>query len=145
MAAPSFARIRGNGLVAAAIARHDRRRGVRKSGREFRKCLAKCRGVRQAGAGRGSKFSATGISLCCTRVIHSCPPFTPLSFHEGDRSWFGGGSDLTPLSFREDVIQFHKTWKACERHGRSSIPQNEADARKYFFRLSQRTAGGGIF
>src|SRR5205085_5214257 len=32
--------------------------------------------------------------------------------------WFGGGADLTPYyPYRDDVIHFHRVWKAvCDRH-----------------------------
>ena len=70
--------------------------------------------------GEGLDFSATGISL----VLHPRNPMVPTvhaNFRflvKGEKSWFGGGADLTPYyPFREDVIHFHKTWKAvCTRH-----------------------------
>src|SRR5262245_34971059 len=71
--------------------------------------------------GEGRTFTATGISL----VLHPRSPFVPTvhaNFRfltKGSKQWFGGGADLTPYyAFREDVIHFHRTWKAvCERHG----------------------------
>ncbi len=70
--------------------------------------------------GEGRRFQATGISL----VLHPRSPMVP-TVHANfrfltktERWWFGGGSDLTPYyPYREDVIHFHRTWKAvCERH-----------------------------
>lgn len=70
--------------------------------------------------GDGRAFTACGISL----VLHPKNPFVPTvhaNFRyltRGNRSWFGGGVDLTPYyPFREDVIAFHKVWqKACTTH-----------------------------
>ena len=70
--------------------------------------------------GDGLDFTATGVSL----VLHPRNPFVPTvhaNFRyltKGNKGWFGGGADLTPYyAFREDVVHFHKTWKAvCERH-----------------------------
>src|SRR5437870_3025382 len=70
--------------------------------------------------GEGRQFTATGISL----VVHPLNPFVPTVhanfrfLSKGTRQWFGGGSDLTPYyPVREDVIHFHRTWKAvCTRH-----------------------------
>jgi coproporphyrinogen III oxidase len=70
--------------------------------------------------GEGRDFTAAGISL----VLHPRNPMVPAvhaNFRfltKGPREWFGGGSDLTPYyPYREDVIHFHRTWKAvCERH-----------------------------
>src|SRR5262249_11064443 len=70
--------------------------------------------------GAGRHFTATGVSL----VLHPRSPMVPTvhaNFRylwKGDKQWFGGGADLTPYHpYREDVIHFHKVWKAvCERH-----------------------------
>jgi coproporphyrinogen III oxidase len=70
--------------------------------------------------GEGRDFTATGISL----VLHPHSPLVPTvhaNFRyltKGDKSWFGGGSDLTPYyPYREDVIHFHQVWKrVCTRH-----------------------------
>lgn len=71
--------------------------------------------------GTGRAFRATGVSL----VLHPRNPMIPTvhaNFRflmKGDAWWFGGGADLTPYyPFREDVIHFHRVWKAvCARHG----------------------------
>src|SRR5579884_146662 len=71
--------------------------------------------------GEGRQFTAAGISL----VLHPRSPMVPTvhaNFRfltRGDKQWFGGGADLTPYyPYREDVIHFHRTWKAvCQRHG----------------------------
>jgi coproporphyrinogen III oxidase len=102
--------------------------------------------------GEGTAFTAAGISL----VLHPRNPFVPtvhMNFrflNKGSKSWFGGGADLTPYyAAREDVIHFHRAWKAvCEKH----VPQ--ADYRKFkkacdqYFYLPHRNEPrgvGGIF
>jgi coproporphyrinogen III oxidase len=103
--------------------------------------------------GEGLDFTATGISL----VLHPRNPKVP-TIHanfryltKGDRSWFGGGADLTPYyPYREDVIHFHKVWKTvCERH---PAPVDYAKFKKwcdeYFFlphRQEPRGVGGIFF
>jgi coproporphyrinogen III oxidase len=70
--------------------------------------------------GEGLDFTAAGVSL----VLHPRSPLVPTvhaNFRfltKGDKQWFGGGADLTPYyPFREDVIHFHRVWKAvCTRH-----------------------------
>jgi coproporphyrinogen III oxidase len=70
--------------------------------------------------GEGRSFRACGISL----VLHPRSPLVPTVhanfrfLDKGDRCWFGGGADLTPYyPWREDVVHFHRVWKAvCERH-----------------------------
>ncbi|MBM3995393.1 MAG: oxygen-dependent coproporphyrinogen oxidase [Planctomycetes bacterium] len=102
--------------------------------------------------GEGLDFSATGVSL----VLHPRNPKIPTvhaNFRflvKGDRAWFGGGADLTPYyPYREDVIHFHKTWKAvCTRH---PAPVDYAKFKKWcdeYFYLSHRQEPrgvGGIF
>jgi len=102
--------------------------------------------------GEGLDFSATGVSL----VLHPRNPKIPTvhaNFRflvKGDRAWFGGGADLTPYyPYREDVIHFHKTWKAvCTRH---PAPVDYAKFKKWcdeYFYLAHRQEPrgvGGIF
>jgi coproporphyrinogen III oxidase len=103
--------------------------------------------------GEGVDFTATGVSL----VLHPRSPMVPTvhaNFRfltKGTKSWFGGGADLTPYyPFREDVIHFHKTWKAvCTRH---PAPVDYVKFKKwcdeYFFlthRQEPRGVGGIFF
>jgi coproporphyrinogen III oxidase len=70
--------------------------------------------------GEGLDFTATGISL----VLHPRSPMVPTvhaNFRfltKGAKEWFGGGADLTPFyPVHEDVVHFHRVWKAaCDRH-----------------------------
>ncbi len=102
--------------------------------------------------GDGLEFTATGISL----VLHPRNPFVPTvhaNFRyltKGDKSWFGGGADLTPYyPFREDVIHFHRTWKdACTRHAPPvDYPRFKKWCDEYFFLPHRQEARGvgGIF
>lgn len=102
--------------------------------------------------GDGLQFSAVGISL----VLHPRSPLVPTvhaNFRfltHGQRAWFGGGADLTPYyPFREDVIHFHKTWKAvCMRHAAvADYAQMKRACDEYFYLAHRREARGvgGIF
>lgn len=102
--------------------------------------------------GEGLDFTAAGISL----VLHPRNPLVPTvhaNFRfltKGDKSWFGGGADLTPYyPFREDVLHFHKTWqRVCTRH---PAPVDYERFKKwcdeYFFLTHRNEARGvgGIF
>ncbi len=102
--------------------------------------------------GEGLDFSAAGVSL----VLHPRNPKAPTvhaNFRyliKGDRSWFGGGADLTPYyGNREDAIHFHKTWKTvCMRH---PAPVDYVKFKKWcdeYFYLTHRQEPrgvGGIF
>ena len=102
--------------------------------------------------GEGREFYATGVSL----VLHPRSPMVPTVhanfryLSKGDRDWLGGGSDLTPYyPVREDVIHFHRTWKAvCDRHlAVADYRKMKEECDRYFY-LPHRgeTRGvGGIF
>jgi coproporphyrinogen III oxidase len=103
--------------------------------------------------GEGREFTATGLSL----VLHPRSPMIPTvhaNFRyltKGDKRWYGGGSDLTPYyPFREDVIDFHRAWKAvCERHAPLIDYQHlKRWCDEYFFlphRNEERGVGGIFF
>lgn len=97
-------------------------------------------------------FFATGISL----VIHPRNPMVPtvhmnLRYFEMEdgKSWFGGGTDLTPYYlFSDDVIHFHTTLKsACDRHDPGYYPRFKKWCDTYFFVAHRNEARGvgGIF
>jgi coproporphyrinogen III oxidase len=101
--------------------------------------------------GDGLAFFASGISL----VLHPQSPRVPTvhanfrCLRRGGTLWFGGGADLTPYyPVREDVLHFHRTWKAaCDRHDPDFYPRYKKWCDDYFF-LPHRgeTRGvGGIF
>lgn len=102
--------------------------------------------------GDGLRFSATGVSL----VLHPRNPHVPTvhaNFRyltKGDHWWFGGGGDLTPYyPVLEDVVHFHKTWKAvCDRHSPLvDFASMKKDCDDYFHLTHRQEARGvgGIF
>jgi coproporphyrinogen III oxidase len=102
--------------------------------------------------GEGRAFTACGLSL----VLHPRNPMAPTvhtNFRflvKGDRSWFGGGADLTPYyPYREDVVHFHQTWRrVCLAHaGVVDYPRLKTWCDEYFFLPHRNEARGvgGIF
>jgi coproporphyrinogen III oxidase len=102
--------------------------------------------------GEGTAFTAAGVSL----VLHPRNPHVPTvhaNFRyltKGDRGWFGGGADLTPYyPVLEDVVHFHKSWKAvCDRHAPLvSYADMKRECDDYFFLAHRKEARGvgGIF
>lgn len=97
-------------------------------------------------------FFATGLSL----IIHPFCPHAPTShfnirfIQKGDRHWYGGGYDLTPMGFpyAEDTAHFHAVAKkALDAVDPQLYAQFSKNAREYFFiKHYQRERGvGGIF
>jgi coproporphyrinogen III oxidase len=102
--------------------------------------------------GDGLTFTATGVSL----VLHPRSPHVPtvhMNFRyltHGSQAWFGGGADLTPYyPVREDVVHFHRTWKAaCDRHpGVADYAEMKHTCDEYFFlkHRNEPRGVGGIF
>ncbi len=102
--------------------------------------------------GEGTAFQATGVSL----VLHPRSPHVPTvhanfrHLTKGDRGWFGGGADLTPYyPVLEDVVHFHKTWKAvCDRHPSvADHARMKKECDDYFFlpHRGEARGVGGIF
>ena len=102
--------------------------------------------------GSGTAFRATGVSL----VLHPRSPMVPTThanvrcLEKGERTWFGGGADLTPYYlWREDAAHFHRTLRdACERHpGVGDYPRFKAWCDEYFHlpHRGERRGVGGIF
>ena len=102
------------------------------------------------GAEDDPRFWASGISL----VIHPRSPLVP-AVHLNTRhivttkSWFGGGSDLTPI-YRDDTDtrDFHAALKAaCDKHGADYYARFKKWCDEYFFIKHRNEARGvgGIF
>ena len=102
------------------------------------------------GADSDPRFWATGISL----VTHMHSPFVP-TVHMNTRhivtqkSWFGGGSDLTPTFINDDDTQdFHKSFKhACDRYDPLYYPRFKQECDNYFYlpHRQEPRGVGGIF
>ncbi|MFI4983897.1 MAG: oxygen-dependent coproporphyrinogen oxidase [Rickettsiales bacterium] len=95
-------------------------------------------------------FWASGISL----VAHPTNPFVP-TVHMNTRmiitekSWFGGGADLTPtIEFEDDTHEFHAAMKsACDKHNPTYYPKYKEECDKYFYiaHRNEPRGVGGIF
>ncbi len=102
------------------------------------------------GAETDPRFWASGISL----VIHPRSPLVP-AVHMNTRhivttkSWFGGGSDLTPIYPQEaDTRDFHAALKAaCDKHGADYYARFKKWCDDYFFNKhrNEPRGVGGIF
>jgi coproporphyrinogen III oxidase len=102
------------------------------------------------GAESDPRFWASGISL----VVHPRSPLVP-AVHLNTRylvttkSWFGGGSDLTPIyPVDADTRDFHAALQAaCDRHGADYYVRFKKWCDEYFFLKHRNEARGvgGIF
>ena len=98
------------------------------------------------GAEQDPRFFATGISM----VAHMRSPLVPAvhfntRYIETSTSWFGGGSDLTPMY--EDKLEtemFHAAFKtACDKHNPTYYPKFKKECDEYFY-LKHRNEPRGI-
>jgi coproporphyrinogen III oxidase len=102
--------------------------------------------------GDGLTFTATGVSL----VLHPLSPMIPTvhanfrMLTHGNKAWFGGGADLTPFyPVREDVVHFHRVWKAvCTKHAPAvdyTKMKEECDTYFHLHHRNEARGVGGIF
>jgi coproporphyrinogen III oxidase len=102
------------------------------------------------GAAEDPRFWTSGISL----VAHMRSPLVP-AVHMNTRhirttkSWFGGGSDLTPMvPDQADTRDFHAALKsACDAHDPAYYPRFKQWCDEYFFlkHRNEPRGVGGIF
>jgi coproporphyrinogen III oxidase len=104
-------------------------------------------------ADAGGAFFATGVSL----ITHMFNPHAPTVhfniryIETEEKSWFGGGYDLTPMGFpyEEDTLHFHQTAKnALDPFGEEIYPAFSQNAKEYFYihhRQKERGVGGIFF
>jgi coproporphyrinogen III oxidase len=98
------------------------------------------------GAQEHPNFWASGISL----VAHMRSPLIP-AVHMNTRyivtskSWFGGGSDLTPMfENNKDTVDFHEVFeKICDKYDPEYYPKFKKWADDYFY-LKHRNESRGI-
>ena len=102
------------------------------------------------GTEESSSFWASGISV----VAHMCSPLVPAAhmntrYIVTGRSWFGGGSDLTPMVENDaDTDVFHAALKAaCDAHNTDYYVRFKKLCDEYFYLpYRQEPRGiGGIF
>jgi coproporphyrinogen III oxidase len=99
----------------------------------------------------GGRFVACGLSL----VAHMANPYVPavhlnLRYLATSRSWFGGGSDLTPaFPQAEDTADFHAALEAaCEAYRPGAYREYKEWCDRYFYlphRQEPRGVGGIFF
>jgi coproporphyrinogen III oxidase len=106
--------------------------------------------ARQIPGDGDGRFWAAGISV----VAHPCSPLVPAAHMNTrmivtDRSWFGGGADLTPtFPVEEDTALFHGSLRqACEAHAVADYPRFRDWCDRYFFlpHRGEARGVGGIF
>lgn len=102
------------------------------------------------GAAENPNFWASGISL----VAHMCSPLVPAvhmntRFIVTEKSWFGGGADLTPMyPVEQDTQDFHAEFKlACDKHNSEYYPKFKKWCDEYFYlkHRNEMRGVGGIF
>lgn len=102
------------------------------------------------GTENDKSFFATGISI----VSHMCSPLVPAMhfntrYIETAKSWFGGGSDLTPMVQDENETEkFHASFKnSCDKYDTSYYPKFKKACDEYFYlkHRNEPRGVGGIF
>lgn len=97
-------------------------------------------------------FFATGLSLI-THMMHPHAPTVHMNIRyieTKEKSWLGGGYDLTPMGFPypEDTEHFHATAKKClDAFDIRLYPQFSQNAKEYFYipHWKKERGVGGIF
>ena len=104
------------------------------------------------GAKKNPSFYATGISV----VAHMHSPLIPAAhfntrFISTSKSWFGGGTDITPVSIEKSKAiskKFHLDLKnTCDTHNKNYYPKFKKWCDEYFYlpHRNEPRGIGGIF
>lgn len=109
------------------------------------------RGQIPGAADSEGRFEAAGLSL----VAHMANPYVPavhmnVRVMSTNRTWFGGGADLTPtFPFEDDTRAFHAALRgACDGYREGAYDEYKAWCDRYFFlphRQEPRGVGGIFF
>ncbi|PPR31018.1 MAG: Oxygen-dependent coproporphyrinogen-III oxidase, partial [Alphaproteobacteria bacterium MarineAlpha6_Bin6] len=103
------------------------------------------------GCEKSPKFWASGISIVAH--LHS-PHITAVHFNTRhiitSKSWFGGGTDITPtFNDKKNINFFHNSLKkSCDHHNKKYYPKFKKWCDEYFYlkhRKETRGAGGIFF
>ncbi len=107
--------------------------------------------IQKIGKGPEKSIFATGVSS----VLHPVNPFVPAIhmnvryLERGNRSWFGGGIDLTPYYIDPlDVVEYHQALKGvCDSYSQDYYPTFKQQCDDYFFikHRNEHRGVGGIF
>ncbi len=107
-------------------------------------------------AAEGAPFRACGISV----IVHTRNPHAPSAHMNtrhisiAERSWFGGGADLTPMlptyrtATHQDTLDFHAAFKkACAPYPQIDYDELKDWCARYFFlpHRNEERGVGGIF
>ncbi len=106
--------------------------------------------VQMPEAAADPRYWATSISLICHMRSPKVPAVHMNTRHfQAAKSWFGGGTDLTPMVPDEaDTADFHAALeRACDRHDPGYYPRFKEWCDKYFFlpHRNEPRGVGGIF
>ncbi|NGX57693.1 MAG: Oxygen-dependent coproporphyrinogen-III oxidase [Chlamydiae bacterium] len=130
--------------------------GLIRGGKAFEKAavnFSEVSGTTFPGSDGKGPFFATGVSL----ITHMQNPHSPTVhfniryIETPEKSWFGGGYDLTPMgfSYEEDTQHFHEVAKeSLDQIDPVLYPEFSQNAKEYFYiphRKKERGVGGIFF
>lgn len=103
----------------------------------------------------GKPYTAGGVSLIChpnnpfAPIVHMNVRFISVGDSGKEKTWIGGGADLTPMvRYSEDTQLFHDDFrKVCENNRLGDYPKFKTWCDEYFFikHRNESRGVGGIF